>query len=468
MCSNFNDLQLSSASGCLGCTVLVQAWEYGTPAPEKRTEETITFNRCSGSLYVHLFTEPRGVVNIDVFTVTHEPHFKHLRPAALIPLSNSLTENLDTILQWLRACENGHGTCSAPNDQVPPRLLDLEDSSPDIVRLVEQLQVSSGDGTDATFNFRYACLSHCWGKARFRKLTRKSSLAAYSRGIPITDLPQTFRDAIAIARALHIRYLWIDSLCIVQDDQADWKLHVDKMAQIYRNAYITLAAGASRDDEGGFFQQATPHFSSPSSFKLRDRDMEYTIYLRKCLPHPDEEWPIGPVMPLMERGWVFQERLLSRRFLCFAANEVLFECLEDVVCSCSTTADGFKHRDQSGNPAFLNCPPSKFDFAKIGDLPREKLWELWRELVTQYTKRDLTFPDDKLPALAGLARNFRTANAGQYAHGMWVDSIGNDLLWRNCGYSDDEFRPRKLRPGPGYLLLMVVVSSGKQDYMTQN
>ena len=445
MCSNFDDLQLSSASGCLGCAVLVQAWEYGTPAVDERAKEYITFNRCSGNFYVHLFKNPHGVLNIDIFTISHMPRFKHIRPAALIPLSTSLEENLATILQWLGACEKRHETCSTPNHHVPPRLLDLENGSPNIVRLIEpeQLQVSSGNEEDVKFDFRYACLSHCWGKTPYKHLTTRSTLAANSEGIPILDLPQTFRDAVTISRALSIRYLWIDSLCIVQDDQADWRSHVNKMAQIYRNAYLTLAAGASRDDTGGFFQQATLSFSSSSSFKLRDGKMEYKIYIRKCLPHPDEDWPAGPEMPLMSRGWVFQERLLSRRFLCFATNEVLWECLEDVACSCSTTADGLKHHGQSENPAFLNCPPSKFEFAKIGDLPLEKLWSLWRELVTQYTRRELTFRDHKLPALAGLARNFQAANAGDYAHGMWVDCIEKDLLWQNRGYSDDEFRPRK-------------------------
>ena len=445
VCSNFDDLRLSSANSCLGCAVLVQAWEYGTPAADERTKEYITFNRCSGNLYVHLFKGSRGVLNIDVFTVSHMPRFKHIRLAALIPLSTSLAENLPTILQWLEACEKRHGTCSTPTDYVPPRLLDLENSSPDVVRLVEleRLQMSSRNKVDIKFDLRYACLSHCWGETRFKHLTRGSNLAANCEGIPILGLPQTFRDAVAISRALSIRYLWIDSLCIVQDDHADWRSHVNKMAQIYNNACLTLAAGTSRDDAGGFFQQTTLPFSSPSSFKLLDGKMEYKIYIRKCLPHPDENWPAGPEMPLMSRGWVFQERLLSRRFLCFAANEVLWECLEDVACSCSTTVDGFKQHGQSENPGFLNCPPSKFEYAKIEGLPREDLWSLWRELVTQYTRRELTYPDDKLPALAGLARNFQAANAGDYAHGMWVDCIEKDMLWQNHGYSNNEFRPRK-------------------------
>ncbi|KAF8856900.1 HET-domain-containing protein, partial [Acephala macrosclerotiorum] len=389
VCSNFNDLQLSSASSCLGCAVLAHAWEYGTPAADDRTEEYITFNRCSGILYVHPFKR-RSVLNIDVFTVAHTPRCKHVRLGALIPL-------------------------------IPPGLLDLENGSPDIICLVE---LEQRDVEDARVDFRHACLSHCWGKTQHKHLTRRSNLATNLNGLPTSDLPPTFRGAIAISRALSIRYLWIDSLCIVQDDHADWEIHVHEMAQIYCSAYITLAAGASADNDGGFFRQAMLPFSSPFSFKLH------------------EGWPAGPEMPLMGRGWVFQERLLSRRFLYFAANEVLWECLEDVACSYSTTADGFKDHGLSEKPVFLNCQPSKFEFAKIGDLPREKLWSLWRELVTQYTRRKLTLPGDKLPALAGLARNFQAVKAGEYAHGMWVDCIKKDM-WQNRGSSHDKFRPRK-------------------------
>ncbi|OBT69320.1 hypothetical protein VE03_01191 [Pseudogymnoascus sp. 23342-1-I1] len=452
MCSSFTDIHRSSTSGCLGCAVLVQAWEYGTPVVDERTNEYITFNRSLGNLYVHIFKHPHGVLNIDVFTIAHAPRFKHVRPGALIPSSTSLAENLARIQQWLRACEKMHGICSVPNHQAPPRLLDLECGSPDIIRLVKPGQVHAGssDNKNANPDFRYACLSHCWGKARFKDLTTASNLEANMKGIFISDLPPTFRDSVMVSRALGIQYLWIDSLCIVQDDHVDWGTHVDKMAQIYRNAYITLAAGASSDDSGGLFRQAVVHFSSAFPFNLRDGEIEYKIYLRRRLPHPDEDWPTGAIMPLMMRGWVFQERLLSRRFLSFAANEVLWECLEDVACSCSTTTDGFNHYHQSErNPeleksaAFPNCPPSKFEFAKIRDLLPEQLWSLWREFVTQYTQRSHTFPSDKLPALAGLAKEFQTAGAGDYAHGMWVDSIEKDISWQNKGYSDDGVRPRK-------------------------
>jgi heterokaryon incompatibility protein (HET) len=74
---------------------------------------------------------------------------------------------------------------------------------------------------------RYDCLSHYWSTTSFQNITIQNSLLANKRGIRISDLPKSFRDAILVARSLHIDYRWIDSMCIVQDNQADWEFHVD-------------------------------------------------------------------------------------------------------------------------------------------------------------------------------------------------------------------------------------------------
>jgi hypothetical protein len=95
------------------------------------------------------------------------------------------------------------------------------------------------------------------------------------------------------------------------------------------------------------------------------------------------------------------------------------------------------------DPAFRNCPPSKFLYVDMKFLPRNALWELWRQLVSQYTRRTLTFPNEKLPALAGLIEIFKNVEAGEFLHGMWVDVIEQELLWKHHGYSDNKFRPRK-------------------------
>ena len=239
----------------------------------------------------------------------------------------------DAIREWLEECGTSHKNCvSLTNDgaahpRSPTRLLDL--SGGNVVLREDQISE------------RYACLSHCWGKTRSKHTTWQSTIRENLEGIPVSQLPKTFRDAIAIARVLHIRYLWVDSLCIVQDSASDWAKHVSKMAQIYQHGLLTLAAGASSDDDGGFFAEVPEKWKTQYRFQLDVEDAQYEFHCRHVVDHPDAGWPCKETLPLMERGWCFQERLLSKRYLCFGSKEVLWECQEDVACSCSTGVGSF-------------------------------------------------------------------------------------------------------------------------------
>ena len=153
--------------------------------------------------------------------------------------------------------------------------------------------------------------------------------------MPISQLPKTFRDAISVARVLRVRYLWIDSLCIIQDSASDWATHVSQMADIYQNGLLTFAAGASSDDDGGFFVDVPDEWTPHYKFHLDVEDIQYEFHCRHTVDHPDADWPAKEMLPLMERGWCFQERFLSKRYLCFGSKEILWECEEDVACSCS-------------------------------------------------------------------------------------------------------------------------------------
>jgi hypothetical protein len=129
---------------------------------------------------------------------------------------------------------------------MPPRLLDVMTVDTDIVRLVELHPPPSAAS-------QYAYLSYCWVKIESQHITKVSTLECNLSGMLISKLPRTYRDAIEVSRLLQIRYLWIDSLCIIQDSQTDWTEHVHMMASIYQNAHVTSAAGARMDDDGGFF-----------------------------------------------------------------------------------------------------------------------------------------------------------------------------------------------------------------------
>ncbi|KAI8629161.1 heterokaryon incompatibility protein-domain-containing protein [Xylariaceae sp. FL1651] len=437
ICDDYDALHASSDAGCRGCQILSEGWQHAVPNDGDRKSGSITFNRTSGNLYLHVFNKGH-VYNVDIFTLADAPCFKHIRCASLIPKRTDTKESLGMIQQWLRACENEHKLCSDQDHRFPPYLLDIDSKLPDVIRLIEGQTILR----DTSYQPHYACLSHCWGKTRSRHITKHANFESNRQSILVSELPRNFQDAVEIARALRIRYLWIDSLCIIQDDEEDWAYHVTHMAQIYGNAYITLAAGASADDEGGFFRESDIAFSDAHSIKIQGESGEYEVFFRKHLSHPDEGWPIGKALPLMTRGWVFQEELLSRRFLCFAENEIWWECREDVACSCSTSAVRFNYRqlNKSGaKPSFPNCEPNKFDFSHLFTLPRAELFSLWRALVSQYSRRSLTFPRDKLPALDGLRQAFEKAlldqgGAGSYLWGSWTEALKDDLLWSNLGY----------------------------------
>jgi hypothetical protein len=105
---------------------------------------------------------------------------------------------------------------------------------------------------------KYFCLSHCWGPEQIITTTR-TNLQAHKREIPLNSLPKTFRDAVLLTKRFGIAYIWIDSLCIVQDDNNDWKIESAKMERIYREAQLTIAATRSSSGAGGLYA-VTPDF----------------------------------------------------------------------------------------------------------------------------------------------------------------------------------------------------------------
>jgi hypothetical protein len=236
-------------------------------------------------------------------------------------------------------------------------------------------------------------------------LTKRDNVRANEKGIPLLELPKTFQDAVDIANALGIRYLWIDSFCIIQDDENDWQTQASLMAAIYENAYITLAAGASDNDDGGFFAESTEKCTEPYKLYLNVDDVDHEVYFRHAVSHPNCEWPDRETYTLMTRAWTLQERLLARRYLCFGRYEIFWECQEDVSCSCTIAEGPFNPRN--GLPGFHNCEPLKYRYSLLDDMSSNDVASLWRELVKQYSGRDLTKPSDKLPALAGLAKRFQ-------------------------------------------------------------
>lgn len=257
---------------------------------------------------------------------------------------------------------------------------------------------------------RYICLSHCWGGANLFK-TETDSLLARTQQIDWNDLPKTFQDAITMTRALGIRYLWIDSLCIIQDDEEDWRDESAKMHEIYRNGYLTIAASKSKGPNGGLFAVASP------DYKLKEWHMETQetkIQTRRIIEH----FEASKEFPLMQRGWVFQERVLSRRILHFGSAELIWECMQHQECECSLLRSSLASQGWKEN----YLPVS-------GEGVFGSNFFTWWKVVKDYSALNLTFDKDIFPALSGLAEEQMEARDSLYIAGLWQDSLLYDLMW---------------------------------------
>lgn len=157
-----------------------------------------------------------------------------------------VTAEIALAKSWINSCITDHPLCLAPPlTLLPTRVLDLESpTSP------SQLCLVLGQGSTAS----YVALSHCWGGSQPLKLTL-STLEEFQMNISLSTLPKTFLDAVSVTRSLGFRYLWIDSLCIIQDSKADWDSECAKMIDVYKNAAVTLAGPAATGCNSGFLHK---------------------------------------------------------------------------------------------------------------------------------------------------------------------------------------------------------------------
>ncbi|KAF3765645.1 HET-domain-containing protein, partial [Cryphonectria parasitica EP155] len=229
---------------------------------------------------------------------------------------------------WIGLCGQTHPQCrTGVSERLPTRVLDL--GEPDGSVLVRLYEPPSGA------NARYVALSYCWGQAGNLTTTTRT-IAARKTEISWALLPKTFRDAVLIARGLGVRYLWIDSLCIIQDSPSDWEAEAARMAEVHENAYMTIATDAAYDPTCGILkarQSLEPVRRDPLQV-LRPTD---EICVRRPLSHQDIIMPRvvrDSTFPLLTRAWTLQERLLAHRTLHFTAFELIWECKETLFCEC--------------------------------------------------------------------------------------------------------------------------------------
>ncbi|KAK6843408.1 hypothetical protein PG987_004268 [Apiospora arundinis] len=337
---------------------------------------------------------------------------------------------------WLHACILEHDSCiqvNTPRNWVPHRLLDAGSGCP----FPDMIELKHTEGWQTPV--RYAALSHCWGDIQPLRLLQ-SNLQTFLRGIPFAELPKTFQDAIHTIRRLRIRYLWIDSLCIIQDSKKDWDIESSLMAFVYGGSMINIAAAASDNCAGGIFRDRPSSFIGSCLLPVSCRNETSTIWYQL---HDQDLWNTEfDTTKLNTRAWVMQERMLSPRTLAYTKTQLFWECRAKRACE----------EFPSGYPVeYFEKPPTLFglpslesqlktqsllgkDDHRIGRSSISQLSLAWHNLVMLYSSRNITFEQDKLVAIGGLATLFGQQMGGIYLAGLWRSTLLNDLLWEVDAY----------------------------------
>jgi hypothetical protein len=321
---------------------------------------------------------------------------------------------MSLVARWIRDCVDQHPKCAltAPS-RLPTRVIDVDARhSPDRLALYE---AKSETG-------RYVALSHCWGKRQIAR-TLKSTLGQMKQAISWSSLSKTFQDAIIITRFLGMHYIWIDSLCIVQDDKLDWEMESATMASVYEGAYVTIAASLSADGSGGCF--ATREVTAPVvSAHVSSAPNSSEVYVRESLSHGDFTYDVKPTTvrnPLLTRAWAFQERVLSTRMVHFGQSELLWECRTTSDCECGNF---------TGTAKLPRIPNNIAEVPSGAGYGPDWVSILWRNITRVYSAKKLTVATDKLPALSAVAAKMDNLDQGTYLAGMWSSHLPVGLLWK--------------------------------------
>jgi hypothetical protein len=341
--------------------------------------------------------------------VSHEPDSEH---------------TLQIAASFVSRCATTHPECRRPPtedpSQLPKRVIDVYPyGSKSHVRLHDSA-VRSGE---------YICLSHCWGNIDLVKTTLENK-EEMKAGIALDALPKTYRDAIDITRKLSVRYIWIDSLCILQgpDPNPDWEQESVKMGAIFQNSLCTIAATAAENSLVGCFIARTP---PTRVVTLRCRFEENrrvgTIYFRPAF----QNWHNILLGPLDKRAWTLQERILSNRILHFGEDQMLVECNRGIT---GENGHQYEHTNIPRRLPLLSHFVSAYASANIAERKR-RLQSAWSRTVTDFTTRSLTYETDKLPAIAGLANEIQRFTGDKYFMGLWRSCLSRQLLWYGIGLS---------------------------------
>ncbi|KAM7215964.1 Heterokaryon incompatibility protein (HET) domain containing protein [Rhypophila decipiens] len=454
-----SDLLETGEEGCLGCNMLLNALNCCSPTylQDLGTEDgQFSLMVDDTAMWMTLHWQAPGDdvdgSHIQILWELDDPNgnfYQDIIPACLAVMPHSgVTAAFERVKSWLDHCSTNHTECRPQADKPfhPKRLIDVNSAIPhrdgereDFVRVVEFPAEEQCKQV-----VTYAALSYCWGSELTGVLTTtKLNLAEHCRGILVSTLPTSIADAIAVCRGINVRYLWADSLCIVQDDDDDWRRESSRMGAIYMHSHVTIAAHRAASCLDGFlgqqrygqpdWQQAFTTRFWPAGMRnmtVGQEPAQVNMILRKASASMSSEKTEGYLgySALMRRGWTLQEGLLPQRIIHYTEDEMAWECLCKRVCECGHVTN--TKRD---------TPLLRSRVIRGLHSPHGSPGYQWMQVVKEYTTRQLSRSSDKLVALSGLAKFFIAGATGSvqgphtdpvYLAGVYFsDQPVRQLLW---------------------------------------
>lgn len=254
----------------------------------------------------------------------------------------------------------------------------------------------------------------------------QDNLQSFKQHIAFEELPRTFRDAIEVTRRLGLDYIWIDALCIIQSEpgssNSDWTKEAGRMRSVYGGSFLNIAVTSAKNVHEGFLgKDLRQHYHGGLVARVTTKDSCRVQNFYAPTVHEEITFETH----LASRAWAFQERVLPPRTLSFGDTGMSWECRSQT--SSEFLPDGFNEWSR-----------------KQGMLPRafpEDRPSDWTSVVRKYSKTNLTYPSDRLPALSGVASRQQAATGGHYLAGIWRERLHEQLLWRIASPTSRRMRP---------------------------
>lgn len=459
-CPLLDDTSLrSSASKNVCCAVLLAL--YKKYVPEGQSGH-IAFNFDNEFLVFNERRErvpPWGCLEL---TSTFSPHPgskglpKH--PSLAAQPQRMLETGSATSLAWAEAhidnCLNTHACHDfrSKDRTLPTRLIEIP-------RDPEKGGIRLRESSDLRQDTKYAALSYCWGTTKPPCLTTSHNLAENLQEIRWSSFPKTFQDAALFSKKLGIGYIWVDSVCIIQGDdanaKADWSRESAHMYKYYSNAHVTLAAACSSDCSGGLFTKDS--IAKSHLLDIIFRGQTYPLFVSES---PSEALDFNDAArglsqdvenkyPLLSRAWAFQERLVSPRVIFFTKTQLIWDCYEG--CAFEEDASWVTEVDHPFHQGL------KQDYRKLLSQPnlpwKDSICAFeWHHVLKAYSHLQLSDPCDRLPAIAAIAEQVLSRKyddpAAEYLCGLRRTDLHTDLLWMPAAEGLSAEAGKSRRKGP--------------------